>query len=373
MSMRAVVMLLTLAALTLGVAGAARAQGFFVTPSLSVAEEFDDNVFVSAVDPQWDFITRFTPGVLLGYRSVPFTLLLSSSVDSEIFARNTELSDVANRKRAALEVKYLPYRLLTLGLDVTYFETNTPAELVPTTGLQLARTRATQLRAAPAASYDITARDTVRGSYEFIRDTLDGGFDNDTHRVKLGYSRQITPLDTGMLNYRLNVFQTDAPGPTTITNTPTLGWIRQLTPLTTLTLEGGPRFVNDGSVEPEAHGRIDHTFKIAKVALDYQRTESVVVGRPGKFELENFTGSVEVVPLKDLTLRFEPGYFRTFGNVDPTATVYGFLLSAFYPIKTWMTARLNYRFAYQDQGGVTVGHNIVTLSLDFAHPLRLNQ
>lgn len=375
--MNVLIAMLALASAIAGIPAAALAQtGWVFTPSFTLAEEFDDNVFVSTTDPQWDFITRFTPGVQLGYRSAPFTLLASSSIDAEIYANNPELSDAANRKRAALELKYLPFRLLTVSLNVTYFETQTPSELVPTTGLQLGRTKATQLAVIPAASYQITSVDTATGSYAFFRDTLEGGLDNDTHRVKLGYARQLTPRDTGFINYRLHVFESQD-NPTTITNTPTLGWKRQLTPNTVLTLEGGPRFVSGGpsfiddTVEPEAHASLEHSFKLAKLALEYHRTEAIVVGRPGKVELESLSGSFEIEPVRLLKLRFQPGYYRTFGGEDPTATVYGFLLGALYPIKSWLTARLDYRFAYQKQADTTLPHNIVTLSLDVVYPVRV--
>ena len=375
--MHALIAWLALASVIAGIPAAALAQtGWVVLPSFTLAEEFDDNVFVSTTDPKSDFITRLTPGLQLGYRSVPFTLLASGSIDAEIYANNSELSDAANRKRAALEVKYLPFRLLTVSLNVTYFETNTPSELVPTTGLQLARTRATQLAIIPAATYEITSVDTATASYAFFHDTLDGGLDNDTHRVKLGYARQLTPLDTGFINYRLHVFENQG-NPTTITNTPTLGWKRQLTPNTVLTLEGGPRVVSGGpsfiddTVEPEAHASLEHSFKLAKVALEYHRTEAIVVGRPGKVELESVSGSFEIEPMRLLKLRFQPGYYRTFGGEDPTATVYGFLLGALYPIKSWLTARLDYRFAYQKQADTSLPHNIVTLSLDFVYPVRV--
>lgn len=374
--MKILIAVLTLASAIAGVPAAAPAQtGWVILPSFTLAEEFDDNVFVSTTDPQSDFITRMTPGLQLGYRSEPFTLLASGSIDAEIFVNNPELSDAANRKRAALEMKYLPFRLLTVSLNVTYFETNTPSELVPTTGLQLGRTKATQLAIIPGAIYQITSLDTATASYAYFHDTLEGGLDNDTHRVKLGYARQITTLDTGFLNYRLHVFESQQ-NPTTITNTPTLGWKRQLTPNTVLTLEGGPRVVSGGpsfiddTVEPEAHASLEHTFKVAKVSLEYHRTEAVVVGRPGKVELESVSGSLEVEPVRLLKLRFQPGYYRTFGGEDPTATVYGFLLGALYPIKSWLTARLDYRFAYQKQADTTLPHNIVTLSLDFVYPVR---
>jgi hypothetical protein len=375
--MKALIAWVALASVIAGIPAAALAQtGWVILPSFSLAEEFDDNVFVSTTDPKSDFITRLTPGLQLGYRSVPFTLLASGSIDAEIYANNSELSDAANRKRAALEVKYLPFSLLTVSLNVTYFETNTPSELVPTTGLQLARNRATQLAIIPAATYQITSVDTATASYAFFHDTVEGSLDNDTHRVKLGYARQLTALDTGFLNYRLHVFESQQ-NPTTITNTPTLGWKRQLTPNTVLTLEGGPRLVSGGpsfiddTVEPEAHASLEHSFKLAKVALEYHRTEAIVVGRPGKVELESVSGSLEIEPMRLLKLRFQPGYYRTFGGEDPTATVYGFLLGALYPIKSWLTARLDYRFAYQKQADTSLPHNIVTLSLDFVYPVRV--
>lgn len=363
---------LALVVVAMGVAPSAWAQaGFYVTPSFAIAEEYDDNVFVSSVSPQSDFITRFTPGIALGYRSEPFTLLVSSSIDAEIYAENTELSNVANRKRAALDLKYLPYRLLTLGLDVKYFETNTPGELVPTTGLQLTRTQGTELDVTPSATYQITAVDTARSSYEFTRYTLEGSPDSIVHHVRLGYSHQFTPVDTGSIGYRLAIFTTQD-FPNTITNTPTLGWVHRFSPNTVLTLEAGPRFVDDGSVEPEAHVGFEHTFKLAKVGFDFLRTEGVVVGRPGKVEIESVTGFIEATPLKALTVRFEPGWYRTFDGIDPTANVYGFALSGVYQIQRWLAAHLTYRFAHQDQVGATLSHNIVTLGLDASYPIRVS-
>jgi hypothetical protein len=147
---------------------------------------------------------------------MPFTLLASGSIDAEIYANNSELSDAANRKRAALEMKYLPFRLLTLWLNVTYFETNTPSELVPTTGLQLARTRATQLAIIPAASYQITSVDTATASYAFLSRHAGRGPGQRYPPVKAGYARQLTPVDTGMINYRLHVFENQG-NATTIT------------------------------------------------------------------------------------------------------------------------------------------------------------
>ena len=102
--MRALIAWVVLASVIAGIPAAALAQtGWVILPSFSLAEEFDDNVFVSTTDPKSDFITRFTPGLQLGYRSVPFTLLASGSIDAEIYANNSELSDAANASATRVE------------------------------------------------------------------------------------------------------------------------------------------------------------------------------------------------------------------------------------------------------------------------------
>lgn len=173
---------------------AALAQaGFCITPSLRLPEEFDDNVFVTASGERADFITRFTPGVELGYRSEPFTLLARSSFDAEVFADNPDLDAAAARKRASPELKYLPCRLLTLSLDASSIDTTTPSGLAGASGVQLARGHATELIVIPAAAYQLTARDALTLRYLFARDTLDSGPTVITHRVEPSVSDQFTP------------------------------------------------------------------------------------------------------------------------------------------------------------------------------------
>ncbi len=147
-------------------------------------------------------------------------------------------------------------------------------------------------------------------------------------------------------------------------------------------MQGGPRFVhvdqsNDTSVQPEAHGRLEHTFRLFKVALDYLRSETFIVGRPGSREVEAISGMIEAEPYKLLRVRFEPSYSRTFGGsdvrTDPETKVYGFVLSALYPLKQWLAARLNYGFAYQEQGGSDLTRNVITVGLDFNYPIRIGQ
>src|SRR5437667_12033307 len=117
--------------------------GWYYIPSLSLYEEFDDNIF-SSTNRTSDFITRRANGWKIGYRSRPFTLLLTSSLDGELFANHHEL-DGLNRTQVGLESEWIPTLPLTLRLSALFTKTQTPSELAPNLGLQLGRRDSTQL------------------------------------------------------------------------------------------------------------------------------------------------------------------------------------------------------------------------------------
>src|SRR5262249_6020461 len=94
--------------------------GFYVTPSFSFSEVYDDNLFSTPSHTQGgrqdDFISRFSPGIQVGYKSTPLTLLGSYSFDAEVFADHAERTTAQARQRASIDWQYLPSRLLTLSL-----------------------------------------------------------------------------------------------------------------------------------------------------------------------------------------------------------------------------------------------------------------
>jgi hypothetical protein len=369
---RVVVCLLLCATWLGGVPGRVWAQaGWYVTPSFGLMEEYDDNVFVSSSDRRSDFITRFTPGLEAGYVSEPLTALVRGAFDSEVYADHSELNDAFASYRTGLTLGYLPLRTLSFGLDATYAETNDVTELlVATTGFQEERRNATELVVAPSAAWNITARDVARGSYSFTRDTADESPDILAHRGRLTLSRDVTTLDTGLVGYIVRVFENED-GPTTTSHVPLLGWRRQFTRQTSATVEGGPRFT-DGGVQPEVSARLEHDFRRARITLAYERTEAVIIGGSGVVEVERILGAVDFEPIRGLKIGIAPSYTRTFEGVDPTARIYALAVTARYPLTRWLAARADGLFVFQEQGGVDLHRNIVSVGLDLVYPIRLS-
>jgi len=300
------------------------AAGWYLIPSFNLTEQFDDNIFGTSSNRQSDFISRFSPGLQGGYRAEPFTLFLLGELTAEVFAKNPDLNSATSGKRAALTAQYLPNRLLVLGFDLGYVETEsvttlnpllsgpgglstpggvtltpsipspttpgpttptpapgTPGPTTPPAGAaptvvnpivnttEFGRQKATLLYVAPSVRYTLSPLTILTAGYSFTRATLENSPTNEDHSISASVSHQITPRDTGTVRYTLDIFRTtgtDASGLSTndgtqISNALTLGWSRQLTQSLGISLAAGPRF-SDGSVSPEVEAQLTYGFRL---------------------------------------------------------------------------------------------------------------
>src|SRR5438094_6616362 len=129
---------------------------FYVTPSLSVGEVYDDNLFFSPSSRrQSDWFTRVSPGIRAGYQSTPLTLMGSYTFDSEFYNRHQELTTAQMRQQGSIELKSRPSPSLSLSTIGNYFQTRTPFELnaLTGTGVAIRRFRADSYSANPALEY----------------------------------------------------------------------------------------------------------------------------------------------------------------------------------------------------------------------------
>src|SRR2546428_9494814 len=133
---------------------AAPAQtGYYLTPSLSIAEVYDDNLFYTQSPRTHDLFTRISPGLKAGYQSAPLTVEGSYAFDSEVYSQHSELTTPLVRQRGLIELKATPVQVLTLLLPVCYFHLRTPTELNLTTGLVVVLVGAESYTTNPGFTY----------------------------------------------------------------------------------------------------------------------------------------------------------------------------------------------------------------------------
>ena len=422
-----------IACLFVGAVPAWAQAGWYVIPSFTLTEQYDDNIFGTSADRQADFISRFSPGLQGGYRSEPFTIMLLGELTAEVFARNPDLNNATSGKRAALALQYLPTRVWTLNFDVSYTETESVTNLIPllaspvaTPGpggftltptsptplpttptaptttpppgtqtppagtspaaatpnintLEFGRQRATLLYISPAVQYQFGPGTSATAGYSYTRGTLE---DTDTvdHRLFASASHQFTPIDTGQIRYSFDIFGgTNSDNVTS--NVVTLGWTRRLTPSTTVSLNIGPRFT-EGTVSPDVDARLEHQFRVADVFgsafLSYSRSETIVLGQEGPSRVETYAAGISAQPLRNLQVALSPAVtkFSQTGNVTtttPETTTYGVYLGASYQILRWLVGRASYGFQYQKQDTGDIPRNVISLSLEVAYPYRVDR
>src|SRR5712691_8148653 len=345
---------------------AAPAQtGYYLTPSLSVAEVYDDNVFYTTSPRTHDFLTRISPGLKAGYQSAPLTVEGSYAFDSEIFSRHSELTTPLVRQRGLIELKATPDPVLTLSVSGAYYQTRTPQELNLTTGLAVGRVRAERYTTNPAFTYRFDPLTTAKGDYTYAKDLLAGGITIDSHIVNLVLDHRITPRDTMGPGYTGRQFRF-AGFPTITSHAFTLGWSHDLTPLTTFTLRGGTR-LTEGKVDrlPEALASIRHTLKRGELSLSYASTSTTTFGQATAIRTQSITGTATTELLPKLKLSAGPAVYWISSDAFK-ATVYSALLEASYQLTKTLALAASYQYSFQrgsfnPQTGATAPTNVEIL------------
>ena len=348
--------------------------GNYLTPSLSVAEVYDDNVFYTPSPRTKDFYTRISPGLNAGYQSAPLTVWGSYTFDAEIYSRHSELTHPLARQRGLIELKATPDQVLTLSISGAYFQTRTPQELNLTTGLATRRVRAERYTTNPAFTYRYDPLTTAKGDYTFAKDLFAGGITVDSHIVNLALERRLTPRDTVGPGYIGRQFQFFG-FPALTSHAFTLGWSHELTPLTSFTLRGGPR-LTEGTVDrlPEASASISHKLKGGQLLLSYASTLTTVFGLTTALTAQSITATATTELLPKLQLSAAPAFYMI--SEPFKTTVYAMNLEASYQLTKTLALQASYLF-YIQQGSpsgprVEVLHDIFLIRLTVTYPTRVD-
>ena len=363
-----------------------------VTPSLTISEEFNDNVFSDNTIKEWDFVTGFTPGIAITLRQPTYSLSAAYNFTAEIYARHSDLNNAANRQNLALNATYQVSPRLGLTL-VEYFtyDRNTNASSV--NQVSTGRRASWSNTISPGLNYQITPLTTGRlyGAYTLQRfdkttderDALDvgGAHDSNTYSVGVAVDRTFTPRLTGTVSYDFVYFDIEAE-PNSMTHTPRLGATYQITSTLTASLSAGPSILvqeGDTSVTPAVTATISQRFKYGSVSASYDRSITTGGGFGGPTDTQTIYALFELTSLmKGFVVSLSPRYaeIRTEGDRTHSRNnlnTFTLSLNAAYQIARAVSLVGSYTFFRQrsersSTSATDVDQNRVFLGVQVAYP-----
>ena len=160
-------MFLTLLSLSL-LSGEAAGDEFKFTPSLSLKEEYNDNIFFTEKDKMRDFITTLSPGLELIDRTEKLDLNLLARIDVPRYIDHRDLDHVDQNYQG--RVSYLLNPKLKISADAGYTRDFSPGRELEITGLVLNEARRNKQNYATGAEYTLTEKTKANLSYSYERD-----------------------------------------------------------------------------------------------------------------------------------------------------------------------------------------------------------
>ncbi len=183
-----------------------RRAEFTSTPSASVSQQYDSNVFSTAIDPDADFVTRATSDSSSNAapRSGPHRPGTCRTWSASLITR--DLSSVAARQRGTLALRYRSSLRTSWTADAEIWRTGTPSELNEATGLTVSRASAQRLLAHSSVNRHLSPVTSGTIDYTVTQDHLAGRTSATTHDAVAGVERHRSSRETVTFKYRFREF-----------------------------------------------------------------------------------------------------------------------------------------------------------------------
>ena len=363
---------------------------FTLTPSLTITEEFNDNIFVDNDRKEWDFITGFTPGLAITYEDATLRLNAAYSFTAEVFARNPEENHAFDRQSFVGDVLWRVDPRLTLSLaDAFTFTTDT--NLIGTESVSTGRDRAWTNALTGGAAWQFDRLTTLRGGLGWTVERFDDpeAQDSDVYLAEIDLVRRLTNRLTGSLGYEFGYFDIDRERRTYV-HTPRVGVTWEATRTISLSLGGGPSIeVKDGrstKITPAISAGYRQALPFGAWGLAYDREIGTAGGLGGTSINQTIGGFLDITTLtRGLLVQVSPRYTTsdsTRGN-DIDVDAFTVAIQATYRVTPMIAFVAGYQFFHQrsDSTAMTsagtpfatdADQNRVFVGIQFGYPIRFD-
>jgi len=377
------------------------------TPSLTVSEAYDSNVFIGGGADKDDFVTTVSPGISATYRGRPLEGTLSAGLSVSSYAKHSNLNYVSATGSLNVDLTQLVRRLdkrarLQIADTVLYtpelpaFVTNTVGLNPFATGIQPQRVRSLSNTVSLTGGYTLTPRVDLNAGYSYsilsFGNTIGAPpqtgapgqtslFGTTVHNASAGPNVKLTTTDT--LNLQALYSNTDFNGGAGSFQTEggTVGLTHLFSPQLTATVAGGATLISPSNrVAPLANLSVSWREKNTTTTFSYARSVSpsfIIAATAVESNLvslavthgftERLTGTAGANYARSSSAASLTS--RTSGSSGSNLTFdsYGADFSLRYSIRRWLSGAFLYSHTHFNQGftGATssFSRELVTISL----------
>jgi len=356
-------------------------------PSIVVAEEYNDNVDANNQNRHWDFITNFSPSLMLLINRPSYELTAGYSFTATLYAREPDRDTAFESQNLVASGVYR----LTPGLTLTAsdaFILSNYTNLVSAQGISTGRQKSWINTFNPGATWQMTGLDSldIGGSYSVLRyQNQGGGVDSDTYQIRGIVNHTFTPRLSGNIGYVFTYIDEKSRSEDSTTHTPRVGGSYQVTRTLVATLNGGPAITlisGDTVVTPAGAASLAQTLPFGSAGVQYIRAVTVAGGAGGTSDTQIASATLTLSSLlKGLFVMLNPSY--TFADpIGPAQPGQGKIkafslgLSALYEIAPFVSLVGGYSYFYQrairPSTEPDVNQNRVRFGLQFGYPINFD-
>jgi hypothetical protein len=289
----AAVTTLLIAAGALHAAAAAAQSHFEAVPSVTIGSIYDDNLFATQLRGDAGHMLAVRPGFGSAIDTPRLNLTSLFTFDSQ-HSNHQDLTMIDARRHADAKMLYRSTPETTLELTAQYDRTEVPGEINLESGILGPRQQAYRWEVAPNFAHKLRQHTSVTGSYDYMAESL---VENGSGRMQVVRAGLVQQHST-RTNFMANLQERHFADPSDVSNGSDSfalvgGWDYQLSALSRISLQAGPRVSTYRGLQPEIAAGYTHATNHLIVGADYNHTETIVLGIRGPVVLNggdaNFT------------------------------------------------------------------------------------
>lgn len=354
-----------------------------LTPSITISEEFNDNLFLDNNNKRWSFETEGSPALTLVINKPTLQLAAGYSFTSTWYARDEQFNNWFDHQNFIVGAFYRATPQLTLTLSDRFVQDHN-TNVVSPQGTSSGRQESWSNSLGPGAIWRIGGQTRLSASATYVIQHFSGQglTDSETYGFQGALDHSFTTRFSAEIGYQFTYLNLQGSENST-THVPTVGFSYRLTPTLTASVSGGPSFTEVGSqteLSPTVTATLTQAWLWGAGTLQYARGVAVAGGLGGSTDTQTFSGVLALTTLKrGLLLLFSPAYSiaeslssSQTGQVDVRTLTIN--LTVAYQLAPYISVFGGYQFLYQRTGGSSttqadVDQNRVRFGFQFGYPI----